>query len=41
MKYNPVIWLFMTGRMKGPLKDYWPDVDGLLKKATISLVVNS
>ena len=33
MKYNPMIWHFMIGRMKKPLKDYWPDTGELLKKA--------
>ena len=33
MKYKPVIWLFMTSRMKKGLKEIWPDTGTLLKKA--------
>ena len=33
MKYKPIIWLFMTGRMKRGLKEIWPETNALLKKA--------
>lgn len=33
MKYNPAIWLFMTGRMKKGLKEIRPGTGALLKKA--------
>ena len=33
MKYKPVIWLFMTSRMKKGLKEIWPNTGTLLKKA--------
>lgn len=33
MKYKPVIWLFMTSRMKMGLKEIWPNTGTLLKKA--------
>jgi hypothetical protein len=33
MKYKPIIWVFMTGRMKKGLKEIWPETNALLKKA--------
>lgn len=33
MKYKPIIWIFMTGRMKKGLKEIWPETNALLKKA--------
>ena len=33
MKYKPIIWIFMTGRMKKGLNEIWPETNALLKKA--------
>ena len=35
MKYKPIIWLFMTGRMKKGLEEIWPETNALLKKAKL------
>jgi len=41
MKYKPIIWIFMTGRMKKGLKEIWPETNALLKKAITMSMMHS